>query len=696
MIVGAFAAGDLSTLRRLLAPDVLANFAKAIRDRLAAEQTMTTTLVSIDAADVVEARLAGTRRLDRRALRRQAGVGDARQGGRRRRGLAQRRRRPSRRLDVHARRRARAIPIGCWRRRRPCTEAGAERHGGEVEAEPAVTPKPQPLAFDALAGFADDDALAAFAAFRDWARAAAGRAPPLRAAKPPSPRLMRVAQAACDATIADAERRAALLRRQLPPLARRLRRRRRRRFLHRLLRARRRRLADADAGLSRSRPGAAARSRQLRAGRRPAGFDPRLAGAQRRDDGRLVPYPDRAAIEATGGEAVAWLADEVEVFFVQVQGSARLRLADGRKARLVYDGRNGQPYTSIGRLLIEAGEIPEQRDVAGAAEGLAARQRAEPGDKGRAIMQRNASYVFFRLVEDVDPALGPIGGAGIALTPLRSIAVDRTIWSYGLPFWIDAALPWESDELSPFRRLMIAHDTGSAIVGPARADIFFGAGEAAGRARRRDPSSRRFRRPGADGGRAVKETAERPTPARLRRLSDEEIALWIEVAKSVARRRGATLPTLAAPRPAAAAPAAPPPKRRRPPRRPSRRRPAGPPPLAPLERRLKRDLARGRAVVDSVLDLHGMTQAEAHHALRGFLVQAQAQGFRLVIVITGKGARAPADEDWFHETGVLRRLVPHWLREPDLRSAVLGFEEAGPGHGGAGALYVRLRRRDRR
>ena len=193
----------------------------------------------------------------------------------------------------------------------------------------------------------------------------------------------------------------------------------------------------------------------------------------------------------------------------------------------------------------------------------------------------------------------------------------------------------------------------------------------------------------------MKETAERPT--RLRRLSEEEIALWIEVAKSVARRRGATLPTLASPRPAAAtAPAAdetPPPAAASP----RSHRPAGPPPLAPLERRLKRDLARGRAVVDSVLDLHGLTQAEAHHALRGFLVQAQIQGFRLVIVITGKGARAARDdEDWFHETGVLRRLVPYWLREPDLRSAVLGFEEAGPGHGGAGALYVRLRRRDRR
>jgi len=215
-------------------------------------------------------------------------------------------------------------------------------------------------------------------------------------------------------------------------------------------------------------------------GEGPPDLDPRLAGAQRRDDGRLTPYPDRAAIEATGGEAVAWLADEVEVFFAQVQGSARLRLADGRKARLVYDGRNGQPYTSIGRLLVEAGEIPEQEMSLARLKAWLRANGLKPGDKGRAIMQRNASYVFFRLVEDVDPALGPIGGAGIALTTLRSIAIDRTLWSYGLPFWIEAALPWESDELSPFRRLMVAHDTGSAIVGPARADIFFGAGDAAG------------------------------------------------------------------------------------------------------------------------------------------------------------------------------------------------------------------------
>ncbi len=193
----------------------------------------------------------------------------------------------------------------------------------------------------------------------------------------------------------------------------------------------------------------------------------------------------------------------------------------------------------------------------------------------------------------------------------------------------------------------------------------------------------------------MKEAPDRPRASRLRRLSDEEIALWVEVAKSVAKRRGASLPTLASPNPPAppqptAAPAAAPPARPH--------KPSGPPPLAPLERRLKRDLARGRSAVDSAIDLHGMNQAEAHHALRGFLVHAQSQADRLVIVVTGKGGSKsrPDAASWIDEPGVLRRMVPHWLREADLRAVVLGFEEAGRAYGGAGALYVRLRRRDRR
>jgi DNA-nicking Smr family endonuclease len=112
-----------------------------------------------------------------------------------------------------------------------------------------------------------------------------------------------------------------------------------------------------------------------------------------------------------------------------------------------------------------------------------------------------------------------------------------------------------------------------------------------------------------------------------------------------------------------------------------------------LERKLKRDLARGRGGVDGALDLHGLNQAEAHHALRGFLAAAQARGDRLVIVVTGKGRAGSSS--WIDEPGVLRRLAPHWLRAADMRGIVLGFEEASRAHGGAGALYVRLRR-DRR
>jgi DNA-nicking Smr family endonuclease len=185
----------------------------------------------------------------------------------------------------------------------------------------------------------------------------------------------------------------------------------------------------------------------------------------------------------------------------------------------------------------------------------------------------------------------------------------------------------------------------------------------------------------------VKDTP--PRPQRLRRLSDEEIALWTEVARSVARRRGATLPAPSNPvRPARTA--AQPATSTEPP--PARATKPSAPPLAPIERRLKRDLSRGRAAIDGALDLHGLTQAEAHQALRGFLRHSQAQGARLVIIVTGKGGATDEWSGWPNERGVLKRVTPQWLREPDLRSVVLGFEEAGRAHGGSGALYVRLRR----
>jgi membrane-bound lytic murein transglycosylase A len=210
-----------------------------------------------------------------------------------------------------------------------------------------------------------------------------------------------------------------------------------------------------------------------------------LQAALRAPDGSLRPCPDRTGIEAGAlagrAEPIVWLRDAVEVFIVQVQGSARVRLPGGRALRLSYAGRNGWPYTSIGRVLVEEAHIP-------AAEMSLARLKEwirdngqDVGQPGRALMQRNRSYVFFQADEIGGDAPGPTGGQGVSLTPWRSLAVDRGIWPYGLPFWIDAELPWHEPSPTPLRRLMIAQDTGSAIVGAKRADIYVGSGEEAGR-----------------------------------------------------------------------------------------------------------------------------------------------------------------------------------------------------------------------
>jgi DNA-nicking Smr family endonuclease len=116
-------------------------------------------------------------------------------------------------------------------------------------------------------------------------------------------------------------------------------------------------------------------------------------------------------------------------------------------------------------------------------------------------------------------------------------------------------------------------------------------------------------------------------------------------------------------------------------------------PLAPLERRLKRRLSSGKAQVDDLIDLHGLTQAQAHRTLNNFLWRSAENGAKLVLIITGKGSPGADDGHYMAERGVLRRNAPHWLRAPELRAIVLSVEEAARPHGGAGALYVRLRRR---
>ncbi|NNM73682.1 Smr/MutS family protein [Enterovirga aerilata] len=177
-------------------------------------------------------------------------------------------------------------------------------------------------------------------------------------------------------------------------------------------------------------------------------------------------------------------------------------------------------------------------------------------------------------------------------------------------------------------------------------------------------------------------------PRRL--LSSEERRLWAEVAKSVAPLPGRALPTAPELRRLPDAASASPseiPAAVRIDHRPQHAEAA---PLAPIEPKTRRALARGRARPDAVIDLHGMTQAEAHAALLGFLRRAQASGRRLVLIVTGKG-RAE-DVHGSGDRGVLRRVVPHWLGLPELRPLVLGWTEAAPRQGGSGALYVRLRR----
>ncbi len=179
---------------------------------------------------------------------------------------------------------------------------------------------------------------------------------------------------------------------------------------------------------------------------------------------------------------------------------------------------------------------------------------------------------------------------------------------------------------------------------------------------------------------------------RPRQLSSEERRLWSHVARHVKPMKGKALPP--EPQPEEKPDAAPSPRLGPPPPGPSPVPPQKPslPPLAPVERRTLLALRRGRKEVDSVIDLHGMRQEAAHGALLNFLHRAQGSGHAVVLVITGKGGAA-AGTGIFEERGVLRRMVPHWLRLPDVRSLVVGFEEASPQHGGSGALYVRLRRK---
>jgi len=201
--------------------------------------------------------------------------------------------------------------------------------------------------------------------------------------------------------------------------------------------------------------------------------------AGRIEQGRLVPYATRAEIVrgALDGRRLEllWVDDPVDAFFLQVQGSGRVNLAEGGVARVGFAGQNGHPYVPIGRVLVERGAMTlEQVSM----QSIRAWLAANPAEAG-AVMDRNPAYVFFREIRGLAPNEGPPGAFGVPLTPERSIAVDRAFIPLGIPVFIDVPHPVTGQ---PWRRTLMAQDVGGAVRGPVRGDVFWGWGAAAGEA----------------------------------------------------------------------------------------------------------------------------------------------------------------------------------------------------------------------
>lgn len=186
----------------------------------------------------------------------------------------------------------------------------------------------------------------------------------------------------------------------------------------------------------------------------------------------LKPYEDRAAIEqgnlpASQTNPICWVDSAADAFFLHIQGSGAISLPDGKMLRVGYDGQNGHDYTAIGKVLIERGELTKENV---SMQSIRAWLKNNP-DKAQELMWQNKSYIFFRKLD----ANAPIGAEGVELTSNRSLAVDSAIWPYGLPIYIDAEHP--SNNEKPIQRLMMAQDTGGAIKGAIRGDVFWGYGE---------------------------------------------------------------------------------------------------------------------------------------------------------------------------------------------------------------------------
>lgn len=196
--------------------------------------------------------------------------------------------------------------------------------------------------------------------------------------------------------------------------------------------------------------------------------------------GALVPYAERAEIAGRPEAApvVLWVDDPVALFFLQIQGSGRVELPDGSALRLVYDGQNGRPYRAIGKVLADRGALP--RDAV-SLQTIRAWLVGHPAE-AEEVMNANPSYVFFALAPVEDPALGAKGAEGVPLTPGASLAVDARYIAYGVPVFVSGTAPSPAPHAAapasdrPFTRLLVAQDTGGAIRGPIRGDVYWGVG----------------------------------------------------------------------------------------------------------------------------------------------------------------------------------------------------------------------------
>ena len=191
------------------------------------------------------------------------------------------------------------------------------------------------------------------------------------------------------------------------------------------------------------------------------------------------PYFTRRQIEqgslSSANLELLYLKSWPDLFFMQVQGSGRVRLREGGTVRLGYAAKTGLPYTSIGKVLIDRNELTREEM---SMQALRTWLKNNPG-QARQVMWENQSYVFFRELQDLGSGSGAIGAQKLPLTPLRSLAVDRRFWALGVPLWVSTTV-FANGRLEPFNRLMVAQDTGSAIKGAARGDVFMGTGHQAG------------------------------------------------------------------------------------------------------------------------------------------------------------------------------------------------------------------------